>query len=124
VPWVMPLNHVQALLYGRLDEHHSAAPMKFLKSALSEGTVSLQSVLICEAELKTSASGLFVPGFSRYDEIVDRYEAVVSTITMYRTKLRSACHDAMPTLPPPLQAIVVNYITGQKASIARPSTLI
>jgi hypothetical protein len=113
----LTLNHVQALLYGRLDQLHPARPVKYLKSALSEGTVSLQSVLTCAAELKTSASGLFLPGISI--PIVDRYMAVVSTITMYHTKLRSACNGAMPTLPPPLLAIVVNYITGRPNGIHR-----
>jgi hypothetical protein len=109
------LNHVQALLYGKLE---SDAPVKFLKIALREGSVSLGSVARCLTEMRLAA---FCPYVNEMPS-EDRYEKIVSTLTMYVTKLRSACRAAMPELPDTLLVIVVNYITGNIVSIARKAT--
>jgi hypothetical protein len=78
----------------------------------------MQSVAICTAEMKLSAA---CPSLSIIGHM-ERYEKIVSSVTMYCNKLRFACLGAMPTIPGPLLVIVASYITGEKVSIARPST--
>ena len=104
------LNHVQGLLYGKLN---SDAPVKFLKSALREGTVSMQSVKIWANELDLYFASC---------QMIDRYQKIVSTVTGYCHKLSKACLDVMQPMYPlakfdPLVEIVVNYITGKLVSI-------